>query len=205
MIESSNNFLTSFQKFLKLLYKDFSHKIKCSKPLKDLIIRTGQTLKNNEWHESEVMDLSTMTNDFIFINNFSTGKDFSTNIKTLKNYDLVYGSIRPYFKKAGFALDVNYIAGSVYSFETINKKDLYWVLACICSDAFHDFTNMNSQGTKMPIINWDTFCSYKCPYDDNLIDTFNSLVEPLFKSCVVKMKQIRQLSKIKQQLLQKYF
>lgn len=43
-----------------------------------------------------------MPNDNIFIDKFSDGLSFSTNIKTINKNDLVYGSIRPYFKKAGF-------------------------------------------------------------------------------------------------------
>ena len=146
-----------------------------------------------------------MINDNIFINKFSSGKDFTTNIKTVNNFDLLYGSIRPYFKKAGFALDIKYVAGSVYSFKPEDDNNFYWLLGCICSDEFHDFTKVNSQGTKMPIINWDAFCSYNCPYDTNIISAFNSMVEPLFKKCVLKMKQNRSLYKIKQNLLSKYF
>lgn len=170
-----------------------------------MIVRTGKTLKNKEWFGSNVLDLSTMPNNNIFINDFSCGENFTTNIKTLNNLDLVYGSIRPYFKKAGFALDVDYIAGSVYSFMPLDENNYLWLLACICSDDFHLFTSSNSQGTKMPIINWDTFSSFKIRYDSKIIHEFNKQVQPLFDLCVIKAREIRRLKAIKEKLLSKYF
>lgn len=205
MIECNNNFLVKFQKYISLLFTNYSSNISNKIPLYKLINRTGLTLKNNEWINSKVIDLSTMKNDDIFINDFSNGEDFKTNIRTINNLDLVYGSIRPYFKKAGFALDVNYIAGSVYSFNVICKKNYLWILACICSNDFHNYTSSNSQGTKMPIINWDTFCNYNCPYDEKIIHDFNLKVSSLFDKAIIKMKQNRNLSKIKKLLLDKYF
>ena len=205
LIEKNQEFLDKFQVLLSKYYDSFS--LKCSNEVKlgSLIIRTGKTLKNDEWMESKLLDLSTMPNGSIFVNNFSDGSAFSTNIKTVNNFDLVYGSIRPYFKKAGFALDVNYIAGSVYSFKPENEKYMLWLLACISSDSFHSFTSSSSQGTKMPIINWDTFTSFKLKLDDSTIDDFNKKLLPVFEMCVNKMRENRKLKLIKQQLLDKYF
>ena len=146
-----------------------------------------------------------MPNNSIFINDFSNGNNFRTNIKNINNFDLVYGSIRPYFKKCGFALDVDYIAGTVFSFNAKNPNSYLWILGTICSDGFHEFTSKNSQGTKMPIINWDTFITYKVPFDENIINDFNSKIKPLFEISVNKMRQNRKLKEIKAKLLEKYF
>lgn len=205
LIESNAKFINKFQQFLSQIYKIYCLDINDEVELNSLIVRTGKILKNKEWFGSNVLDLSTMPNNNIFINDFSCGENFTTNIKTLNNLDLVYGSIRPYFKKAGFALDVDYIAGSVYSFKPLDKKNYLWVLACICSDEFHLFTSSNSQGTKMPIINWDTFSSFKIRYDSEIIYEFNEQIQPLFDLCVTKAREIRRLKDIKEKLLSKYF
>ena len=205
MIEKNNEFLSKFQKYLTDLYTLYSSQIEETMDLKYLIMRTGKIYKNNEWLGNKVLDLSTMPNDSIFINSFSNGADFKTNIKSVNNLDLVYGSIRPYFKKAGFALDVDYIAGSVYSFNVINKENYLWILATICSANFHEFTSKNSQGTKMPIINWDTFVTYKVKYNESSIFDFNAKVETLFNLAINKMRQNRKLKEIKSKLIEKYF
>ena len=146
-----------------------------------------------------------MPNDSIFIDQLSDGSNFATNIKTIDRNDLVYGSIRPYFKKAGFNWQADFIAGSVYSFNVKNANDYLWVMACICSDEFHKYTTSNSQGTKMPIINWDTFIKYKLPYSEQTANVFKTEIEPFFKLALVKLKQNDSLKRIKQQLLHKYF
>ena len=205
MIESNEKFLSKFQEYISKLYQFCSLQIDETIDLSSLINRTGKTYKNNEWLNDNVLDLSTMPNDSIFINNFSNGNDFKTNIKSINNFDLVYGSIRPYFKKAGFALDINYIAGTVFSFNVKNKNLYLWILATICSNDFHKFTAKNSQGTKMPIINWDTFTTYKVPYDEKIILEFNTKVKPLFDIVILKMRENRKLKEIKSKLLEKYF
>ena len=205
LIEKNEAYLSKFQKYLVNKYTELALGIERRIELSKLIIRTGKPLKNNEWKSSKLIDLSTMPSENIFINSFSNGIDFKTNIKTLNNLDLVYGSIRPYFKKAGFALDVDYIAGSVFSFTTTNPNNYLWILACISSDEFHKFTNSNSQGTKMPIINWETFVTYKVSYDEKKLDAFNSVMKPLFDLATNKMKQLRKLNETKKILLSKYF
>ena len=207
MIEKNDEFLVKLQTFLENLYHKFS--LECDNYIElnkliylDYKIKTGE---DNEWSDKKVLDLSTMPNGNIFINEFSNGVNFSTNIKSINNLDLVYGSIRPYFKKAGFALDVDYIAGTVFSFQVKNNIDYLWILACISSNEFHLFTSANTQGTKMPIINWNTFVSYKLPYNENVINKFNNNVKPLFDIAVNKMKKNRRLKLIKEKLLHKYF
>ena len=57
----------------------------------------------------------------------------------------------------------------------------------------------------MPIINWDTFISYKVPYDKEIVNSFNNEFKNLFDFAVAKMKENKKLEKIKQKLLEKYF
>ena len=205
LIEKNEQFLIKFQAYLIQTYYKYSLECDDTVELSDLVNRTGKTVKESRWKESKVLDLSTMPSGNIFINEFSDGKSFSTNIKTINNLDMVYGSIRPYFKKAGFALDVDYIAGTVFSFNVKNKADYLWVLACISSEGFHSFTSTNAQGTKMPIINWDTFISYKVPFDSQIVESLNETLGPIFDICINKMRQNRKLKALKKNLLTKYF
>lgn len=205
LIEKNEQFLSKFQSYLVQSYRKYSLECDNTIEIKALIDRTGESIKDSQWKESKVLDLSTMPNGNIFINDFSDGKNFSTNIKSVNNLDIVYGSIRPYFKKAGFALDVNYIAGTVFSFNVKNANDYLWVLACISSDNFHSFTSINAQGTKMPIINWKTFISYKIRYDSQIVITFQKIIKPIFEICIIKMRQNIKLKEVKEYLLKKYF
>ncbi len=186
-------------------FKEYCSIIKDKNNLSFFIFRTGKLLKKREWVESDVIDLSTMPYNSIFIENFSKGVNFATNIKTIGLNDLIYGSIRPYFKKAGFNWKTNYVVGSVFSFNVINENNYLWILATICSEDFHNFTNRNSYGTKMPIINWETFVSYKLSYSKREVKSFVKIMKPLFDLAVTKLKQNHQLKIIKNNLLKKYF
>jgi len=174
--------------------------------LNQLIYKSGKTCKNNEWKENKIVDLSSMPSRNIVINNFSDGNLFNTNIKIIDENTLLYGSIRPYFRKCGFTTGINYIAGTVHSFKTIEKKYYYWILALISSHDFHEHCNIKSQGTKMPIINWSNFTEYDVPIpEDDDLKKFNLKIEPLYNQIKNMMVQNRKLLEIKQLYLKKFF
>lgn len=198
-----------FSKFQQLLcekYNNIVAKSDVKNKLINYIKKSGILLKNDEWINSTVIDLSTMPQNEIVITNSSNGSDFSTNIKTLESNSLLYGSIRPYFRKCGFAVDEKYVTGTVHSFNVKNNDYYLWILATICSDDFHKYTEINSQGTKMPIINWDTFGNYEITIpNSNELDMFNKAMRPFYSLVLTKMRENKKLKQLKSQLLQKYF
>ena len=65
-------------------------------------------------------------------------------------YDTLVSNIRPYFKKIWFAESDGGCSNDVLVLrakEGIDAKFLYYVLA---DDAFFDYSNATSKGTKMP-------------------------------------------------------
>ena len=198
--------MSSFQKYIKSLYLTYTAKTKETIKLSSLIKKSGTLLKNSEWHKEKVIDLSTMPQDNICIITDSNGADFSTNIKTLEDNTLLYGSIRPYFKKCGFTINHSYVAGTIHTFKVIDEKYFTYILATICSDGFHNYTNTNSQGTKMPIINWETFINYDMPlisknelndFYSKTINVYNMIKRLMQKSIIYK--------RLKATLLNRYF
>ena len=198
---------------ITLVFNDYLHKEFCSykanayrtECLGDLISRCGKLMKNCEWKEAKVVDLSSMPNSNICIYTSSKGSDFSTNVRSLDPNALLYGSIRPYFRKAGFAIGSEYVTGTVHQF-LVKEGYYFWVLALISSDEFHEYTNINSQGTKMPIINFDTMCQYRVPIiSETLLADFNEQIKPIFLQVKNYMQEIVKLQEIKGLLLAKYF
>lgn len=207
LIEKNQLILNAFSKYLQAEYQllKSSHTDNYIE-LGKIIARTGRLLKKEEWVAESVIDLSTMKTNEIFLSNFSCGDSFETNIKNLNPFDLVYGSIRPYFRKSGFSIDTKCVAGSVFSFKPKHSDYFLVALAIITSNDFHSFTEVNSQGTKMPIINWDSFITYKIPnFSNDQLEIFNKKVKNSFKICVNLTLQNRSLKKIKYSLLEKYF
>ena len=198
---------------ITLVFNDYLHKEFCSykanayrtECLGDFISRCGKLMKKCEWREAKVVDLSSMPNSNICIYASSKGSDFSTNVRTLDPNALLYGSIRPYFRKAGFAIGSEYVTGTVHQF-LVKEGYYFWVLALISSDEFNEYTNINSQGTKMPIINFDTMCQYRVPIiSETLLADFNEQIKPIFLQVKNYMQEIVKLQEIKGLLLAKYF
>ena len=70
----------------------------------DLIKRNKEQIQNKEsWDNEYLIDLSNMPQFSMSIVNFDKGSKFSSNIFKLNEYDILFGSIRPYFGKYGFS------------------------------------------------------------------------------------------------------
>lgn len=206
MIEVNNNIFIKFNEIVHSLYNKYSNKTIVKVKLKDLIYKVGNTCKNYEWKNFNIIDLSSMPENNIVINSSNKGELFNTNIKTLTENTLLYGSIRPYFKKCGFTTNINYVAGTVHSFKTYQEKMYWWILSVISSNDFHKHTNTKSQGTKMPIINWESFVAYDVPIiSDNLLKEFNDIICPLYNLIIKLINSNNILLELKKQYLNKFF
>lgn len=205
MIENYQEEMSIFNKALSQYYQLFSSICTQTAKLGNIVEKCGQPLRNHEWEHKEVVDLSTMSQSNVCIINASDGSLFSTNVKTLEPTALLYGSIRPYFRKAGFAVNADFVTGTVHEFKT-SKECYLWVLGVISSEKFHDFTNTNSQGTKMPMINFSTMCLYDMPLPSReVLRSYNEIVSPIYLHIRQIMKKLPLLQREKTILLEKYF
>ena len=89
--------------------------------------------------------------------------------------DILFGSIRPYLKKAGIAPCNGVVAGTVYSYRVKSEHDYNFALFTICRDSFFDYALAVSTGTKMPVVSSDSILSYKIPYSRNVVAQFNQI------------------------------
>ncbi len=174
--------------------------------LRRLVKRNRDKLNNKQdWENKNIIDLSTMSQFSICLDSFQKGEKFDSNIYKLKEMDILFGSIRPYFGKAGFSPINGVVTGTIFSYLPKQNDHYAYVLFLSTSKDFIDFTVAFSKGTKMPIIGWDDFCSYKSiiPADDELFKRFNQLLMPLIFKIKVNIQQIQALSQIRDALLPK--
>ena len=122
-----------------------------------------------------------------------------------EKYDLLFGSIRPYFGKVGFSPINGVVTGTVHSFKP--KKAYYFslVLSLISSKDFINYTVSVSKGTKMPSVKWDDFVDYEIfiPEDLDYIRKFDNLVFPFIKKIDYNIHEIQKLKKLRDTLLPK--
>ena len=81
---------------------------------------------------------------------------------------ILFGSIRPYLKKAGIAPCKGVVAGTIHSFRVKKESDYNFALFTLCGKTFFDYAVRVSTGTKMPIVSLDSIMSYKVPYSSGM-------------------------------------
>lgn len=149
--------------------------------LGEIVYQEKSKLKN--WEGMDIVDLSTMPSFSMTLQSFSNPEDFSTNIFKLEKWDLLFGAIRPYLGKAGFAPKDCAVAGTVLHFRVKDCLYYYFTLALITSKYFFDYASCVATGTKMPVIKFEDICRYTVtiPTDKSIFHSFNKIVEPMVK------------------------
>ena len=175
-------------------------------PLANFVKKNNKKFNNmHEWENLDVIDLSVMPQFSINISEFSKGSDFTTNIYKLEEYDLLFGSIRSYFGKAGFSPICGGVTGTVHSFKPINKDYYSFLLESITNKGFIEKTVKLSSGTKMPIINWDTFSNIALVVSkDGIIERkFNDVIKHNIEKIKTIILENKKLEETRDYLLQK--
>ncbi len=175
-------------------------------PLANFVKKNNKKFNNmHEWENLDVIDLSVMPQFSVNISEFSKGSDFTTNIYKLEEYDLLFGSIRSYFGKAGFSPICGGVTGTVHSFKPINKDYYSFLLESITNKGFIEKTVKLSSGTKMPIINWDTFSNIALVVSkDGIIERkFNDVIKHNIEKIKTIILENKKLEETRDYLLQK--
>ena len=215
-IEVCRDLNKNLEELMKVLYKryfiemnpfyvDNNEKWKIIK-LKDLVVRNREKIKAfDEWKDELLIDLSNMPRFSIAISNFDKGEKFTSNIYRLNKYDLLFGSIRPYFGKVGFSPINGVVTGTVHSFKPIDNNYYSLILSLISSKTFINYTVSVSKGTKMPSVKWDDFIDYEfaIPEDTDKIKKYNLLVLPLIHKIEKNILEIQRLTNLRDTLLPK--
>lgn len=102
------------------------------------------------------------------LSNWGTAEDATSNKFRYAENDIIFGKIRPYFHKVGFALNSGVVSTDSFVMEA--KNDLWGLLLMTVFDkAFVDYTYQTcKEGAKMPRADWNQMEKYPVlvPYDD---------------------------------------
>ncbi len=125
--------------------------------------------------EQPTIDLSVMPSDSITLSEINSSCNFTTNLYWMKQGDILFGSIRPYLHKAGFAPCDGVVAGTVHSYKVNQSHEYNFSLMTLCRDMFFDYAVNVSSGTKMPVVSSDAILSYKVAYSQDVVSLFNEV------------------------------
>lgn len=155
------------------------------KKLKDILKKNNKKFNlDGGKYNIDTIDLSVMPNSTMCLMEKNTSDKFGTNLFEMSRFDILFGGIRPYLLKAGFAPFDGLVTGTVHSFKVIKDFNYNFSLLTIIHDNVFKFAVSNSKGTKMPVISSDDLLEYKFAYEENVVKKFNELIS--FKEIISK-------------------
>lgn len=146
----------------------------CVKTIGELAIE-GKDTPYTSRENIPTIDLSVMPSGSMMLSQLNESPNFSTNLYQMRKSDILFGSIRPYLKKAGIAPCDGAVTGTVYVFRPIRELDYNFLAVTVCNDRMFKYGQTTSQGTKMPVVTKDTLMSYKVAYDSLTAERFNTI------------------------------
>lgn len=165
--------------------------------LKKIVKKINRVYDYNK--ESKTYDLSIMPSNSISINDTSSSKDFETNLFAVKEGDILFGSIRPYLRKAGIASYDGAVAGTIHCYEVIKESDYNLALFTLTSENMFKYAINNSKGTKMPVITSDDLLEFMLPYNEEIAKKFNKI--KIRDIIIANVKQSNELASLQKFLL----
>ena len=118
--------------------------------------------------------------------------------------EILFGKLRPYFHKVGIA-PVDGVCST--DIVVLKPKDTIWsgfLLACVSSEKFVDYTDQTSTGTKMPRTSWKSMSQYPiCIPTDAVANAFNEATQPLVERILSSVHENHVLAAVRDALLPK--
>lgn len=170
------------------------------KELSNLVLKNTNQFNFNSNQEIDTVDLSIMPSKTLCLSQKNISSNFSTNLFIMKKYDILFGGIRPYLLKAGFAPFDGLNTGTVHSYSVLNEEEYNFILLTFTHTSVFNYAIANSKGTKMPVIGSNDLLSYKVPFNKGIVDKFNDILS--FKEIIAEnIQQSHELTKIRDWLL----
>ncbi|MCY7277475.1 MAG: restriction endonuclease subunit S [Phormidesmis sp. CAN_BIN44] len=140
----------------------------------------------------------------IALSDWGVSDNVESNKFQFENGDILFGKLRPYFHKVGVAIQNGVCSTDIL---VIIPKCSEWfslALAYVSSDEFVEYTNMSSDGTRMPRTNWQVMGQYPITIPSfEVAKAFNTEVSVIVQTIRSNIFQLKTLASIRDALLPK--
>lgn len=173
-------------------------------PLSEIITENKLTVPE-ETDKTDMfgLDLSIMPSETMCLNQRGNAEDFDSNRFKLSRYDLLFGSIRPYLRKAGFSAFDGVVNGTIMNFKSKIEQDYSFALCTLTGEELFQYADTRSRGngTRMPTINATELLEYTFAYDRTTASEFNKQVSQYWKMISDNINQNFELTALRDFLL----
>ena len=154
--------------------------------------------------ETPYIALEHMPKRSIALAEWGVANGLESNKYEFKHGEILFGKLRPYFHKVGVA-PINGVCST--DIVVIAPKLPEWfgfVLAHSSSDAFVEYTNAGSTGTKMPRTSWSEMARYKVALPhESIAAEFNQHIKAASNEITTKIHESKSLAQLRDTLLPK--
>jgi type I restriction enzyme, S subunit len=158
---------------------------------------------NPEKNHKKYIGIEDMPSKSIDLSTYRMGTDVNSSIIQFSKGDILFGSMRPYFHKVGFAPFDGITRTTTFVLRP-NKNFLPYALMALSSEDAIRYCTNNMVGTTIPYVKWETLRDYKMIIPDMaIISAYNELVMPLLDLIVNNSNQSSTLSHMRDTLLPK--
>ena len=133
-----------------------------------------------------------------------TAENLASNKNVFNKGDILYGKLRPYFKKTGLAQFDGVCSTDIVVIREKFKLCRGFICFLLASNPFIDFTVALSSGTRMPRTSWNQMCEFLLPIPKlTLVQIFGEIVSPMLDKIRTNSEQSNILSSVRDELLSK--
>lgn len=154
--------------------------------------------------ETPYIALEHMPKRCIALAEWGVADGLESNKYEFKHGEILFGKLHPYFHKVGVAPVDGVCSTDIVVIAPKLPKWFGFVLAHASSDAFVEYTNAGSTGTKMPRTSWPEMARYAVvlPHDD-VAAAFNQHVHAASEEIIAKIHESKSLAQLRDILLPK--
>jgi type I restriction enzyme S subunit len=118
---------------------------------------------------------------------------------------ILFGKLRPYFKKVGVALVDGVCSSDILVIEPSDPASFGWALGHLTRQEFIDYTSNVSAGTRMPRVAWEDIARFKvaAPPGPHLPEAFNRIARTFVSRMSSAVEESATLSGLRDNLLPK--
>jgi type I restriction enzyme S subunit len=154
--------------------------------------------------ETPYIALEHMPKGCIALAEWGIASGLESNKYEFRRGEILFGKLRPYFHKVGVAPVDGVCSTDIVVMAPKLPLWFGFVLAHVSSDAFVEYTNAGSTGTKMPRTSWTEMARYVVVLpNENVATTFNQHLQAASEEITANIHESKSLAQLRDTLLPK--
>lgn len=173
--------------------------------LKDISNNPKRSIKPEQIpSNTPYIGLEHMPRRSIALSDWDSSDEIASNKYEFKQGEILFGKLRPYFHKVGIAVLDGVCSTDILVITPKNSDWFSLVLAYVSSSEFVEYTNMASDGTRMPRTSWQIMSQYDVILPSiEIASVFSKIATPFVQQIRSNIFQSRSLAEMRDRLLPK--